>query len=275
MDALGAWRNILVTGGKALLIMGLGLLLIRILLFFFRKALKKTGIDPALHSFILNATRIILIISLSIMILQQIGVKAGSLIAVLGAGAAAVALAVRDSLSNVAGGLMLILTKPFKRGDEINITGDVQAGGIVDRIELLTTRLTSYDNKQIIIPNGKLINSVVTNSSARSTRRIEAVYRLDAGQDLAKVRHILYDFVRADPMFLDDPPPFDGVTDHEAGLVTFRFYCWVRTADFYAGTYRLNEQAGVALREVGIRECPTLTGVRLESSACDEKQIVR
>jgi small conductance mechanosensitive channel len=258
-------KRVLTVGSTALVIMLIGLIIIKILISIEKKALKRTKVDPSLYPFITTSTKIVLLISLIIMVLQQIGVSTSSLITVLGAGAAAVALAVRDSLANLAGGLMIIVTKPFKCGDEIRITGDVEADGIVDAIELLTTRLHTYDRKHVIIPNGKLTTSVIMNHTAAGKRRINTLYRLPYDTDYRKVKAILETIISGDPIFLNEPEVVIGICDHDSGTYTVQLFCWTLKDDYFSGIYRLNERVREEFLKEKIEEVPLRSDINIQN----------
>lgn len=148
--------------------LAVGWIAIRILLRIEKKALERSKLDEVLHLFILKGTKITLWVVLIVAMLPKVGISPASLVAVLGAGGAAIALALKDSLSNVAGGIIILITKPFSRGDTIEI-GEIT--GVVDNIDLLTTQLHTFDNKLITVPNGTVTNSVLINYSGADKRR--------------------------------------------------------------------------------------------------------
>ena len=146
----------------AALMLAIGIVAIRIFAYIIKKLLKKTKLDQALHKFIVNVTKAFLYIALIISILSYLGMDTKSLVTLLAAAGTAVALALKDSLSNVAGGIIILISQPFKSGDYIEVDG---ASGIVKSIGIMSTTLNTPDNKNVNVPNGKLSTSVMVNHS--------------------------------------------------------------------------------------------------------------
>ncbi|MBQ8563148.1 MAG: mechanosensitive ion channel, partial [Firmicutes bacterium] len=146
MDLNQKLMNILEHGMGALIVLAGGLVLIKIILRITKKALAKTSLDAAIHTFVLSAMRIVLYIVLTVALLGVMEVPTTPIITVLGAAGAAIALALKDSLGNIAGGLLILVNQPFKKGDEIDIAGNY---GAVDEIDLFVNTLRTYDNKVI------------------------------------------------------------------------------------------------------------------------------
>ena len=158
----------------SLLIVAGGLVLMRIILGLTKKALTRSTLDGAMYKFVLNVLKAVLGVVLIVVLLGYLKVPTAPLITVLGAGGAAIALALKDSLGNIAGGLIILANKPFKKGDVIDVAG---TEGIVDSIDLLVTTLKTFDNKVVTVPNGSITNSVIVNYSAEKIRRVDCVFR--------------------------------------------------------------------------------------------------
>ena len=240
---------ILNEGVRALAVLVIGWIVIRILIKIETKALKKSVLDEAVHPMIVHITKIALWVILVIVLLGTLDISTGPLLAVLGGAAAALALALRDSLSNVAGGLLLIFTKPFSAGDEIQIDNMV---GIVDRIELFNTYLHAYDNSVIIIPNGKVTNSVVINASRNDLRRMDTIISVDYGADIPTVKETILDVIRESPIMVMDPPPFIQLKEHGDHGLIFKVGVWSKTPDRYQAQMDFNEQIKVVFDRKGI-----------------------
>ena len=193
----------------AVIVLLLGLVLIKILMIVVRRALAKSKLDPAAHTFLANTVRVVLLVALGVAVLQQLGVATASVIAILSAAAAAVVLALKDSLSNVAGGFLILMNRPFRRGDEISImvNGERAASGLVDDIDLMVTRLHTWDNQIVTVPNGIVNTSVVNNFSAAGMRRVDFSLLVHYDADLDKVREVLLKTAKETPYVAAEPQP--------------------------------------------------------------------
>ena len=226
-----------------------GWIVIRILLHIEKKALSRSNLDEALHLFILKATKITMWIVLIVALLPKVGISPASLVAVLGAGGAAIALALKDSLGNVAGGIIILMTKPFSRGDTIEI-GEIT--GIVDDIDLLTTQLHTFDNKLITMPNGTVTNSILINYSRADKRRVDCVFSVGYRADLTEAKSILARIAASHPEILDEPEPLIGVSSHGESAVKLDLKVWCSTESYYDVKYYLEENVKTAFDEAGI-----------------------
>ncbi len=235
--------------GIAAVVFLAGWLVIRIILRIEKKALEKSQLDEALHLFIIKATKVILWIVLVITVLQKLGISTTSLITVLGAGGAAIALALKDSLGNIAGGLIILVNKPFSRGDTIEVSGTC---GIVDSIDLLTTQLHTFDNKVVTIPNGTITTSVLTNYSREDTRRVDCVFSISYSADIEKARALMEAVADSCPHVLAEPAPLIGVASHGEHAVLMDFRVWCATEQYFDVKYYLEENVKLAFDEAGI-----------------------
>ena len=240
--------KILTGMGIALLSFIVGWVVITILIKLLRKILVKSNIDKSLHAFITNGIRVIFLIVLAIIILQELGLNTSSLLTVLGAGGAAIALALKDSLGNVAGGFLILINKPFKCGDVIAVNGSVDATGIVDEIDLMYTKMHTGDNKVVTVPNGVMSASVLTNFTESSIRRIDKVYKFANDTDIAKVKEILLAVARSNPLVLSTPEPIIGVSAIDAYALSVDFKLWCNADDYYNLSYKIEEDVTEALR---------------------------
>lgn len=241
--------EIMIQIGIAAIVFFIGWIAIRIILRIEKKALEKFHLDEALHLFIIKATKVILWIILVITVLQKLGVSTTSLITVLGAGGAAIALALKDSLGNIAGGLIILINKPFSRGDTIEVADAV---GIVDSIDLLTTQLHTFDNKVVTVPNGTIITSVLTNYSREDTRRVDCVFSISYSADIEQARTLMENVADSCEYILAEPEPLIGVASHGEHAVLMDFRVWCRTEHYYDVKYFLEENVKLAFDEAGI-----------------------
>lgn len=226
-----------------------GWIAIQIILHIEKKALGKSKLDEVLHLFVIKATRVILWVLLIITVLPRIGVSTGSLIAVLGAGGAAIALALKDSLGNVAGGIIILINKPFNKGDTIEIGSTL---GVVDSIDLLTTNLHTFDNKVVTIPNGTITTSVLINHSREVNRRVDCVFGVSYEADISKAKELLFIVSESNPDIFTTPEPFVGVAAHGDNAVLLDFRVWCLTENYYKVKYFLEENVKIAFDEAGI-----------------------
>lgn len=242
-------KDILMDAGIAAVILFVGWIAIRVILRIEKKALAKSRLDEALHLFILKATKAILWIVLVISVLQNLGISTASLLAVLGAGGAAIALALKDSLGNIAGGLIILVNKPFNRGDTIETAG---VCGIVDSIDLLTTRLHTFDNKVVTVPNGTITTSVLINYSSEDMRRVDCVFSIGYDADIEKARTLMENIAVSHPGIMTEPEPVIGVASHGDHAVLMDFKVWCATENYFDVKYFLEENVKVAFDEAGI-----------------------
>ncbi len=238
--------------GIALLSFIVGWIVITILIKVLRKILEKSKIDKSLHAFITNGIRVIFLIVLAIIILQEMGLNTSSLITVLGAGGAAIALALKDSLGNVAGGFLILINKPFKCGDLIAVNGSVDATGIVDEIDLLHTKMHTGDNKIVTVPNGLMSSSVLTNYTESGIRRVDKVYKLAKDTDISKAKEVLMAVAKSNPLVLSTPEPIIGVSSIDAYAISIDLKLWCNHDDYYVLAYKIEEAATEALRAADI-----------------------
>ncbi len=168
------------------------------------KILKKTNIDESLSGFLLNLVNWSLKILLFITALGQLGVKTTSFVAIIGAAGLAVGLALQGSLSNFAGGALILLFKPFKVGDLIEAQGSV---GVVKEIQIFVTKLLTPDNKEVIIPNGTLSNGNITNYSSTGNLRVDLTVGISYNDDIDKAISVITETLKADPKVLQTPAP--------------------------------------------------------------------
>ena len=230
-------------------VLALGLLLMKWVMVILRRTLHKTNLDGAIHTFVLSAAKIAMYIVLVVVLLGVLEVPTTPLITVLGAGGAAIALALKDSLGNIAGGLLILVNQPFKKGDEIDIGGTY---GEVDKIDLFVTTLRTYDNKEITIPNGSINTSVITNYSRRDRRRVDCKFGISYDSDLDLAKSVLLQVAAKNPDIYTDPAPFTGVASHSERAVILDLKVWCDTSKYYSVKYYLNEQVKLAFDEANI-----------------------
>ena len=192
-----------------------------------RKIMVRANIDPILINFSSSIINILLLLFVLIAALDQLGVNTTSMIAVLGAAGLAVGLALKDSLQNFAAGVMLIMYRPFRIGHFVEVAGVL---GIVEQITIFNTVMRTPDNREVIVPNGNIYAGVITNYSARDTRRIDMVFGIGYDDDLLKAKQIITDIVTGHELVLNDPEPIIRVAELGDSSITFNVWPWVNAS---------------------------------------------
>lgn len=232
----------LVSFGKnlaiALVIFYVGRLAIRLVVRALHNVMQKQGVDITLETFICNLVRIALLIVVIIAAIGALGIQTTSFIAIFGAAGLAVGLALQGSLSNFASGVLIVLFRPYRVGDFVEAAG---IAGVVEQVQILTTVLKTGDNKQIIVPNSQIMDSIITNYSANDTRRVDMVVGVSYDDDIDKVRQTLEELIRADERILDDPSPLVAVSELADSSVNFVVRPWAKTNDYWGVMFDLTE----------------------------------
>ena len=234
---------------SALLILILGLIVMKIVLHVVRKTIEKSTLDEVLYHFILKIAKIALWVILILLIMECFGFKASSLLTMLAAAGAAIALALKDSLANVAGGIMILINKPFSQDDYVDING---AMGKVKKIDLFVTHLHTYDNKVITIPNGIVNTSILTNYTQEDMRRVDCKFSVSYDSDINVVKDILSGIAESNPMIMKEPEPVIGVSEHGDSGIIMDVLAWCSTEDYYDVKYYLEEEVKLAFDREGI-----------------------
>ena len=213
------------------------------------KFMARREVDEVLRQFVKNVLGVLLTFIVALIALEQLGVDTTSLLALLGAAGLAVGLALKDSLSNFAAGVMLLLFKPFKSGDLVEAGGST---GIVEKIGMFTTQMRTPDNCEINVPNANIYSDTIVNYSAKPTRRIDLVIGIGYGDDLKKARDVLQGLVDADSRILKDPEAVIAVSELADSSVNFVVRPWVKTEDYWNVRWSLTEQVKQAFDREGI-----------------------
>jgi small conductance mechanosensitive channel len=204
--------------------------------------------DLALQGFISSLANIILKVLLIVSVASMIGVETTSFVAAIGAAGLAIGLALQGSLANFAGGVLILLFRPFRIGDWIEAQG---VAGTVDSIQIFHTVLRTGDNKTIIVPNGNLSNGIITNTNRQPTRKVVFDVGVDYEADLQKAREVLLDLAK-DPRVLTDPEPQAVISTLGDSSITVSLRVWVKTADYWDVMFMFNEQSRDRLKTAGI-----------------------
>jgi small conductance mechanosensitive channel len=214
----------------ALVTLLIGWWIIKILVAFLKRRMKKSKVDESLMHFLGSLIGIALKVMLLISVISMLGVQMTSFIAVLGAAGLAVGLALQGSLGNFAGGVLILLFKPFKVGDVIDAQGFL---GKVDKIQVFNTTLKTPDNKTVIIPNGSLSNGSITNLSTEPTRRVDFVFGIGYDDNFEDAKKVLNEVIKKDKRILKDPAPFVKIGELGDSSVNFTVRVWAKGEDYW------------------------------------------
>ena len=205
-------------------------------------------VDLALQGFISSLANIILKILLIVSVASMIGVETTSFVAAIGAAGLAIGLALQGSLANFAGGVLILLFRPFRIGDWIEAQG---VAGTVDSIQIFHTILRTGDNKTVILPNGNLSNGIITNTNRQPTRKVVFDVGVDYDADLQKARQVLLDLAK-DPRVMEDPAPQAVISTLGDSSITVSLRIWTKTSDYWDVMFMLNAEARDRLRAENI-----------------------
>lgn len=233
----------------AIAIFYVGRLVAKWLIGVMERMLKKSAMDDMLVEFIGNIAYALLLVFIVLAALDQLGVNTTSAMAVLGAAGLAVGLALQNSLSNFAAGVMLIMFRPFKAGDFVDAAG---VSGTIETIKIFSTTMRTGDNKEIIVPNGKIYQGTITNFSARDTRRIDMVMGIGYDDDIKQAKTIIMDIMAADERILEDPAPVVNVAELGDSSINLNVRPWVNSADYWKVRSDMLENVKTAFDEAGI-----------------------
>lgn len=233
----------------AAVILIVGLIIIKFLIGALKKGLKRSKLDPICHKFIISLSKIFLDIIVIIMVCTKLGVPMSSLVTILGAAGLAISLAIQDSLSNLAGGFILLFTKPFQVGDFIQIA---DVSGTVKHINILQTKLDTVDNKAIYIPNGQVSAAKIINYSREEKRRLDLTFSIGYQDDFLKAQKIILDIINENNKALTDPEPLVRMCEHGANSINIAVKVWVKSDDYWDLNYDLLENVKLAFDQNGI-----------------------
>ena len=252
IQASQAWVPMIMEYGSrvllALITLAVGWWLINRLTDKLGKLLALRKADLALQGFISSLVNIILKVLLIVSVASMIGIQTTSFVAAIGAAGLAIGLALQGSLANFAGGVLILLFRPFKIGDWIEAQG---VSGTVDSIQIFHTVLRTGDNKTVIVPNGNLSNGIITNYNRQPTRKVVFDVGVDYDADLQKVREVLL-ALADDPRVLKEPAPVVVVTALGDSAITVSLRVWVNTPDYWDVLFMFNEQSRDRLKAANI-----------------------
>lgn len=213
------------------------------------RILERRNVEPTVQSFLKSFVNITLLILLILTVVSTLGVNTTSLAALLASAGLAVGMALSGNLQNLAGGIILLLFKPYKVGDYIDAQG---VSGTVKAIQIFHTVLTTPDNKELFIPNGALSSGNITNYSKNDLRRVDMVVSVEYGTDTEKVKQVTQELLRSDNRILKDPAPFVAVNELGDNGVFFSIRVWVNGSDYWNVFFDTNERIYNEFNKQGI-----------------------
>jgi small conductance mechanosensitive channel len=214
-----------------------------------RKVMGRRELDPIVVGFVANFAYIILLAFVIMAALERVGVKTTSFVAIIGAAGLAIGLALQGSLANFAAGFLMVIFRPFKKGDYIEAAG---TAGVVDEIQVFNTVLNTPDNCRVVVPNAKIMSDNITNYSAQETRRLDLVFGIGYSDDLRKAKGILQQIADADERVLRDPAPLIVVGELADSSVNLILRVWVKSPDYWDFKFDTTEKVKLAFDEQGI-----------------------
>lgn len=246
---------------SALFILIIGLYGIRLINRMVKKIMLKNEFDPTLSRFLANSLLWALRLLLFITVISRLGIESSSFVAILGAAGLAVGLSLQGSLSNFAGGVLIILFKPFRVGDSIEAQG---VAGTVNEIQIFTTKLLTSNNQTIFIPNGILSNGIIINYSLQGIRRADLVFSLSYDTNIKIAKDTVMEVMNNHPKVLKNPLPSVSVKNLTDTSIVLAIQPWAKNADFSSMSSDILEQCKDAFDKAGISIQPFVKEVSRE-----------
>lgn len=235
----------------ALLAFLIGVQLIKLVRKIVRKSMNRAGAETGAVQFVDSFIKAALYVLLVMMLASSFGVDAAGIVAVLGSAGVAIGLAVQGSLSNLAGGVLLLLLKPFRVGDYIQASAAGQEGTVTE-IQIFYTKLLTGDNKTVILPNGSLANNSIVNITAQKDRRMDIVVSVSYRADLKRAKEVLEAVLKEDEAVLREREALVYVSELGSSGVNLGVRCWFQQKDYWTGKWRVTENCKLALDAAGI-----------------------
>lgn len=254
MNAFKASLSEFLIGGAVkilviLIVLAIGTRLIKSFTKYLRKILAKTSMDQSIHNYIISGCKVGMYFVLVITLMSIIGIPTAPFVALIGSMGVGLSLALKENLSNVAGGLTVLLLKPFKAGDYIETSGHA---GTVLEIGLYHTLLKTFDNKEVMIPNGNIANNSAVNHTAYAQRRLDIEIGVAYNCDIKQVRGLLLDLTKQHDTIATDPKASVVLSQFDDSAITFTLRCWVNTDAYWDVKFALMDAIKVAFDREGI-----------------------
>ena len=237
------FMDFLIRGGEkiiiAILVLVVGKFLISLIKRLVRGFLNKRKVEPGVKSFLMSLVNILLLTLLIVSVVSTLGINTTSFAALIASAGVAIGMALSGNLQNFAGGVIVLLFKPFRVGDFIDCQG---VSGTVREIQIFHTVITTPDNKEIFIPNGSLSSGVITNVNSQSTRRVQWVIGVEYGENYLEVEAAMRDILASDERILKSPEPFVALNELADSSVNFVVRGWVVTSDYWGVYFETNRK---------------------------------
>lgn len=235
----------------AVIIFLIGSQLIKFLRTIIRKSMRRAQAEVGAIQFVDSFVKAAMYVVLAVLLASFCGVDAAGIVAVVGSAGVAIGLAVQGSLSNLAGGVLILVLKPFKVGDYIveSLTGKE---GTVTEIQIFYTKLLTYDNQTVVLPNGSLANNSLVNVTAQDCRRLDINVSVSYSTDIKKAKEVLLKVLEEDPEVMKDKEYIVFVNQLGSSAVELGVRCWFKQSEFWPGKWRVTENCKLALDEAGI-----------------------
>lgn len=245
--------DLAIEGGKSILIAVVIFFVGKLLISFVNRMvdhmMQRRKIEPTIQTFLRSLLNVLMMILLGITVISALGVNTTSFAALLASAGVAVGMALSGNLQNLAGGIVILLFRPYKVGDYIEALG---TGGVVNAIQIFHTIILTPDNKKIYLPNGAMSSGNITNFSSEETRRIDFNVGVEYGEDSERVRHVLLELFAAEERILQEPAPVVFLKDLGASSVNFTARVWVRTPDYWDVFFAVSERIYSEFNKRGI-----------------------
>ena len=247
------FMDFLIRGGEkiiiAILVLVVGKFLISLIKRLVRGFLNKRKVEPGVKSFLMSLVNILLLTLLIVSVVSALGINTTSFAALIASAGVAIGMALSGNLQNFAGGVIVLLFKPFRVGDFIDCQG---VSGTVREIQIFHTVITTPDNKEIFIPNGSLSSGVITNVNSQSTRRVQWVIGVEYGENYLEVEAAIRDILASDERILKSPEPFVALNELADSSVNFVVRGWVVTSDYWGVYFETNRKIYEEFNKRGI-----------------------
>ena len=234
----------------ALIILVIGKILMNWLNKLFSKLLQRRNVDESIQGFLKSMVNILLLVMLILAVIGKLGIELTGFAALLASAGVAIGMALSGNLSNFAGGVIILIFRPYKVGDYIE--SSTGASGTVKEIQIFHTILTSSDNKTIYVPNGSMSSAVITNFNKLGTRRIDFSFGVEYGSDFNKVREVIMSVIAADERILQTPVPFVELGALADSSVNITVRVWAKSSDYWGVYFDMNKNIYATFNEKGI-----------------------
>ena len=234
----------------ALIILVIGKILMNWLNKLFSKLLQRRNVDESIQGFLKSMVNILLLVMLILAVIGKLGIELTGFAALLASAGVAIGMALSGNLSNFAGGVIILIFRPYKVGDYIE--SSTGASGTVKEIQIFHTILTSSDNKTIYVPNGSMSSAVITNFNKLGTRRIDFSFGVEYGSDFNKVREVIMSVIAADERILQTPAPFVELGALADSSVNITVRVWAKSSDYWGVYFDMNKNIYATFNEKGI-----------------------